>query len=64
MKRIYNAQDAVKDDILFQEENLKLNFGKNVEGNFIKLRGTQSKGYITEYNWYAGFLRESLPTKT
>jgi CRISPR-associated protein Csh1 len=63
MKKIYNAQDVIKDDILFQEDNLKINFGKNVEGNFIKLRGAQSKGYINQYNWYAGFLREFFPPK-
>jgi CRISPR-associated protein Csh1 len=63
MKNIYTTQDIVKNDILFQEDNLKLNFGKNVEGDFIELRRTQSKGYINQYNWYAGFLREFFPSK-
>lgn len=63
MKNIYKTEDFVKNDILFQEENLKLNFGKNVAGNFIELRKTQSKDYINEYNWYAGFLREFFPSK-
>lgn len=62
MKKIYMAQKLVEKDILFQEDNLKLNFGKNVEGNFIKLRNAQSKGYINQWNWYAGFLREFFPS--
>ena len=62
MKRIYLAQKIVEKDILFKEDNLKLNFGKNVEGNFVKLRNHQSKGYINQYNWYAGFLRDFFPS--
>lgn len=63
MKNIYTTQNTIKNDILFQEKNLKLNFGKKVDGNFIQLRNNQSKGYITQYNWYAGFLREFFPSK-
>ncbi|PKL73710.1 MAG: hypothetical protein CVV29_02065 [Methanobacteriales archaeon HGW-Methanobacteriales-2] len=63
MKNIYKTQDIIKNDILFKEENLKLNFGKNIEGDFIKLRNSQSKGYINQYNWYAGFLREFFHSK-
>ncbi len=63
MKNVYNAQEVVKKDILFQEDNLKLNFG-NIEGDFITLRNSQSKGYINKYNWYAGFLREFFPNST
>ena len=62
MKRIYLAQKVVEKDILFKEDNLKLNFGKNVEGNFVNLRNHQSKGYINQYNWYAGFLRDFFPS--
>jgi CRISPR-associated protein Csh1 len=62
MKKIYSTQKAVEKDILFKEDNLKLNFGKNVEGNFVNLRNRQSKGYINQYNWYAGFLRDFFPS--
>ena len=63
MKNIYNAQQLIKNDILFQEDNLKLSFG-NIEGDFIALRSSQSKGYINKYNWYAGFLRDFFPNST
>lgn len=64
MRKIYNAQETVRKDILFEEYNSKLIFGKNVSGNFINLRNSQIKQKITYYNWYAGFLRDFFSSKT
>jgi CRISPR-associated protein Csh1 len=61
IKKIHNAQISVGNDILFNENNVKLNFGSKSEGNFVQL---QSKRYITKNNWYAGFLRDFFSSKT
>jgi CRISPR-associated protein Csh1 len=63
LKNIYIALEIVRKDILFQEDNLKLNFGNNISSDFIGLRHSQSKGLIKKYNWYAGFLRDFFPSK-
>jgi len=60
VKKLHEAQERVKKDILFQEYNLKPNFG-NIAGNFVNLRSTQSKFGIKNHNWYAAFLRNFFP---
>lgn len=64
MKNIYVAQDTVRKDILFREDNLKLNFSSKVDGDFIGMRSSQTNKYITKNNWYAGFLRDFFSSKT
>jgi len=65
MKSIYEAQEIVRKDILFKEENLKLNFGSKVDGDFIGLRRSKTKkNYINRNNWYAGFLSDFFSSKT
>jgi len=61
IKKIHDAQITVGNDILFNENNIKLNFGSKSEGNFVQLH---SKRYITKNNWYAGFLRDFFSSKT
>lgn len=64
IKNIHNSQDHAQGDILFNEYNVKLNFGSKNDGNFIELKSNQTKNYITQNNWYAGFLRDFFSSKT
>lgn len=68
MKKINDAQEEVKKDTLFKEDNLKKILGKDWEGNFIngwiKIKKKRDKG-LGRNNWYAVFTRNFFPyTKT
>ena len=60
MKKINDAQEEVKKDILFKEDNLKKILGKDWVGNFVDGRIGKDKG-LGRNNWYAVFTRNFFP---
>jgi CRISPR-associated protein Csh1 len=59
MREIYDNQIYFKRLNFFNEENMKLIFGKNVEGDFIEYVNSRSDKFkVTECNWYLSFLRD------
>ena len=59
MKEIYDNQILLKRLTFFNEENMKLIFGKDTEGDLIEYINSRSDKFkVTEFNWYLSFLRD------
>lgn len=61
LNKLYESQEIIADYDYFLEDNLKLIFGKNHEGNFIDLINKNEKHYpCAKDNWYKRFLRDFI----
>ncbi|WP_143741330.1 TIGR02556 family CRISPR-associated protein [Methanosphaera sp. WGK6] len=63
LQKIYLSQKEVKSLTIFNEDHMKEIFGDKVTGDFIKLVSTNNKTYLSQYNWYLGFLRDFTSTR-
>lgn len=61
LNQIYKSQLKISDSDFFSEDNLKLIFGENHEGNFIQLINKNEEHYrCASDNWYKRFLRDFI----
>jgi len=57
IKEMYDCQNKVKEESIFQEENMKKILGKNWIGDFINGRISKEKG-LGKNNWFVKFTRD------